>query len=126
MTVRRLRPIFLLLLAFSIPAAATPKRPDLKKLLSQPQTKSEPYIPARAGWDGPEQNPQSVIYLQQLAALDSAQANRATLFNLLVPDWRVVLSLLATIFVLRYLKRTTSEASQASHEQPTGEIPRAA
>ena len=126
MDVFRLRTALLILLAFVIPAAATPKRPDLKKLLAQPQVKPEPYIPARAGWDGPEQNPKSIAYFQQLTELDSAQANRATLFNILLPDWRVLLSLLATIFVLRYLKKATPEASQASHQQPPGEIPRAA
>src|SRR5512146_2450431 len=51
--VLRFRPIILLLLAFAVPAAATPKRPDLKEMLAQPQAKPDPYIPARAGWDGP-------------------------------------------------------------------------
>ncbi len=122
----RLHIFFLLLLTFAIPAAATPKRPDLKKLLFQPQTKPEPYVPARAGWEGPEQNPKSVAYFQQLAALDSSQANRATLFNILIPDWRVIISLLATIFVLRCLRRATPDQLQASHQQPPGDIPRAA
>lgn len=122
----RLPPIFLVLLALAIPAVATPKRPDLKKLLSQPHAKPDAYVPARAGWDGPEQNQKSAAYFQQLTALDSAQANRSTLFNILIPDWRVLISLLASIFVLRYLKKTTPEASQASHQQPPGEIPRAA
>lgn len=122
----RLRPIFLLLLTVAIPAAATPKRPDLKKLLAHPQTKPEPYIPARAGWDGPEQNPKSIAYFHELAGANSAEANRSALVNLLIPDWRVLISLLATIFVLRYLKRTTPGTSQASHQQPPGEIPRAA
>ncbi len=114
------------MLALAVSAAATPKRPDLKKLLEQPQTKAQPYVPARAGWDGPEQNPKSVAYFQQLTALDSSQANRATLFNILIPDWRVIISLLATIFVLRYVKRTTPEAPQASHQGPPGDTPRAA
>lgn len=121
-----MRPIFLLLLALAVPAAATPKRPDLKKLLAQPQNKSVPYVPSRAGWDGPEQNPKSVVYLQQLTALDSVQANRATLFNILIPDWRVVLSLLAAILLLRSLKWATPKAPQASHQQPPGGISRAA
>lgn len=126
-TVLHLRPIFfLLLLAIAIPATATPKRPDLKKLLFQPQTRTEPYIPARAGWDGPEQNPKSVNYFQQLTALNASQANRNILFNILIPDWRVIITLLATIFVLRYLKKTTPGASPASDQQPPGEIPRAA
>jgi hypothetical protein len=115
-----------LLLTFAIPAAATPKRPDLKKLLDQPQVKPEPYIPARAGWGGPEQNPKTVAYFQQLTAIDSSQANRATLLNILIPDWRVILSLLLTIFVLRHLKKTTPEAAEASHQEPPGNIPRAA
>lgn len=122
----RLHPIFLLLLALAVPAAATPKRPDLKKLLALPQTKSSPYVPARAGWDGPEQNPRSVVYLQQLTALDSAQANRATLFNILIPDWRVVLLLLAAILMLRSVKRTTPGTPQASHLELPGDISRAA
>lgn len=115
-----------MLIAFAIPCAATPKRPDLKKLLSQPQAKPEPYMPARAGWDGPEQNPKSVAYFQQLTALDAAQANRITLFNILIPDWRIILALLSTILVLRSMKRATPESPQASHLQPRGDIPRAA
>ncbi|MGE5112622.1 MAG: hypothetical protein ACM3JB_17285 [Acidobacteriaceae bacterium] len=122
----RLRPIFFLLLAVAIPAAATPKRPDLKKLLAQPQTKPGPYIPARAGWDGPEQNPRSIAYLQQLSAVNSPQGNRATLLNILIPDWRFIIALLATIFVLRYLRGTTWKAPRASHQQPRGDIPHAA
>jgi hypothetical protein len=110
----------------AIPAFATPKRPDLKKLLAQPQTKPQPYTPARAGWDGPEQNPKSIAYFQQLAAPTSPQATRATLLDLLIPDWRIAIGLFATIFVLRYLRRTTPGHSQASHQQPPEEIPRAA
>src|SRR5690242_11529260 len=33
---------------------ASPIRPDLKKLLSQPIEQMPQYVPARAGWNGPE------------------------------------------------------------------------
>ncbi|MDT8071099.1 MAG: hypothetical protein ROO76_23320 [Terriglobia bacterium] len=122
----RFRPIILLLLAFAVPAAATPKRPDLKEMLAQPQAKPDPYIPARAGWDGPEQNPETTVYFQELAAINSPQANRAALLDLLVPDWRTVVALMAAIFLLRYFRRTTPAASVASHKQPPGDVPRAA
>jgi hypothetical protein len=124
--VLRLRPIILTVLALVLPAMGTPKRLDLKKLLAQPQAKPQPYIPARAGWDGPEQNPKPALYFQELAAINSPQANRATLLDLLIPDWRVVVALLAAIFLLRYFRKTTPETPQASHQQPPGDITRAA
>jgi hypothetical protein len=125
--VPQLRRIGLVLLAagLTVPAFATPKRLDLKKLLAQPPPKRQQYVPARAGWDGPEFSPKSGAYFQQFGQ-DSPQAARATLLKLLVPDWRVFFALLGVILVLRQLRKTTPGREPASHQQPSTDIPRAA
>ena len=117
----------MLTLALAMPALATPKRLDLKKLLAQPQPKRQQFVPARAGWDGPEQNPRAAVYFQQLSTPNSPQAMKATLLKVLVPDWRVVLALLSVILLLRYLRTmATPKESPASHPKPSTDVPRAA
>jgi hypothetical protein len=100
---------------------------DLKKLLAEPQPKRQQFVPARAGWDGPEQNAKAAVYFQQLSTPNSPQAMKATLLNVLVPDWRVVLALLSVIFLLRHLRtRATPKERLASPPEPSTDVPRAA
>jgi hypothetical protein len=106
---------------------ATPIKPDLKKLLAQPVPKAPVYIPARAGWDGPEQKPpQESIYFQRYGPQASARAMRANLLAAAVPDWRTVLGLVALIFLLRRLRKASPEQHDASDQKSSAEIPRAA
>ena len=108
-------------------AQATPIKPDLKKLLSQPQPRKQEYIPARAGWDGPELPAvQSNIYMEHYGAEASSRAVRASLVAAAVPDWRAVLAVVAAILLLRRLRKATPEEAPASYHEPGTDIPRAA
>ncbi len=110
-----------------VPSYATPIKLDLKKLLAQPQPKKLDYIPARAGWDGPEQRPpESNVYLQRYAPAASAHAMRASLLAAAVPDWRAVLGLIALIFVLRWTRKASRGEVPSSQQQPPVNEPRAA
>ncbi len=111
----------------ALPSHATPIKPDLKKLLSQPQAKTPEYIPARAGWNGPEQRePSENIYVQRFGPTASARAVRASLMAAAMPDWRVVLGLVLAIFLLRRVRKASPVEVAASHQQPPAEVPRAA
>jgi Flp pilus assembly protein TadB len=94
----------------SIDAEATPIRPDIRKLVEQPQQDSTARsMPARAGWDGPEMptarqagaNPS----LEAVAGVALARAERAELINAATPDPRAILGIIALIFLLRLLRK---------------------
>ncbi|HEX6881681.1 MAG TPA: hypothetical protein VF135_15020, partial [Terriglobales bacterium] len=106
----------------ALPAGATPKRLDLKKLVERPQPAPQQFIPARAGWNGPEQAQRPNPYLIGPATPDLQDA----LLPLLVPDWRVVLTIVVAIFLLRRVRRTTPEEQPTSYQQPPTDVPRAA
>jgi hypothetical protein len=106
-----------------LPALATPKHLDMKKLLNEPQQKLQRFIPARAGWDGPEQTTKPEGMVQRL---DTRQSVWPTLSALLIPDWRVLIALVAAIFCLRWARKTTPEEQPASYKQPSVKLPRAA
>jgi len=111
----------------ALPARATPIKPDLKKLLAQPAPKKTEYIPARAGWDGPEQRtPESNVYTQNYGPAATSRAMKASLLAAAVPGWQAVLSLIALIFLLRRLRKTSQVESPASQQEPPSEVPRAA
>ena len=116
--------IGLLALAATLPAFATPKRLDLKKLLAQPQQKRQEFMPARAGWDGPEQVVRPNSYVQHMEA--NTRDMGAEWMSLLVPDWRIALLLGAAIIGIRQFRRTTPEPQEASYQQPPADTLRAA
>ncbi len=116
--------IGLLALAATLPAFATPKRLDLKKLLAQPQQKRQEFIPARAGWDGPERVVRPNSYVQHMEA--STRDGGAEWMAVLLPDWRIAMLLGAAIIVLRQFRRTTPEPQEASYQQPPADTIRAA
>ncbi len=112
-------------------ALATPIRPDLQKLLSQPQEAAIQFAPARAGWHGPEMTPPAALSGAQAALLDpsvAAKTMRNTLIAAALPDPRLLVLLLAAIFLLRRLRRRpAAPAPQAA--APTSEedvLPKAA
>jgi hypothetical protein len=116
--------VAVLVIGIAAPAFATPKRLDLKKLLAQPQQKRQEFVPARAGWDGPEQVVKPNAYAQHFesGSLDL----RAEWMALLRPDWRVALVLVGLIFGLRQLRRTTAKPQEASYQQPPADTLKAA
>lgn len=111
---------FLLFLAITH-SEATPIRPDVKKLINQPQQPDIHLAPARAGWNGPEMAragdaPGLVLF----GSASDAQAVRESLIAAFVPDPRVLAFLMALILLLRQFRNwRTSRVSQAV---PTGNV----
>jgi hypothetical protein len=95
----------------AIDAQATPIRPDIKKLVAQPQQDSAAqFMPARAGWEGPEMARNG--RLDNPALEDSAAATRAwraALMAAATPDPGAILGILALIFLLRVLRGREQE-----------------
>jgi hypothetical protein len=85
-----------------IPAHATPIRPDVQRLLSQPQAPAQ-FVPARAGWQGPETPPvpREAVALRPSTA---AKAMRASLLAAAIPDPWAVLAIAAAILFLRWMR----------------------
>jgi hypothetical protein len=117
-------PFVLLALLLALPAFATPKHLDLKKLLAQPPQKHKEFIPARAGWDGPEQVVKPNAYAERMEL--GTQDVGAAWIALLLPDWRIVLALGVLIIALRQLRKTTSIEQPASYQEPPADRLRAA
>src|SRR5438067_12555136 len=97
---------FMLLAASA--AEATPvdaKLPQMVKDALRPQT---PYIPARAGWDGPMVKNPAVAQLnvtEMLAQANHMRAMREALREAAIPDPRIAGGLVALIFLLRELRQ---------------------
>jgi len=82
---------------------ATPIKVDLKRLLDQAeQTQPFQYVPARAGWNGPEKPP--VAITSRLLPQQDAEVRR-WLVRLSIPDPFMVLAFTVAIFGLRVLRR---------------------
>ncbi len=85
---------------------ATPIRPDVRKIVGQPQQDSiVGFMAARAGWNGPEM-PASAARdsSDALGGAAAARADRAELISAATPDIRAVLGIVGIIFLLRMLK----------------------
>ncbi len=107
---------FVLLLG-AMNAYATPIRPDIRKIVAQPQQDTAQATPARAGWDGPEM-PSAPITMS--AAAGVARAERAELISAATPDPRVVLGIAALIFLLRLLKNQDEKRARATGASAAG------
>lgn len=89
-------------------ANATPIRPDIRKVVSESQTRPAPMAPARAGWNGPEMQPEG----RTIPALDPAvtlRANKAALLSAAIPDPRALFAVLIVIILMRALKKINDE-----------------
>lgn len=87
---------------------ASPIRPDLKKLLSQPIEQMPQYVPARAGWNGPEISTARLApnpTFESLSPAASARELRATLFATMMPDLRILALLALVILLLRRIRK---------------------
>jgi hypothetical protein len=86
---------------------ATPIRPDLEKLVQQPQGQQRQFPLARAGWNGPEQTPNSRTVnatYEELSPEASARHARAALRAAAIPDYRAVAGILLVILLLRRIR----------------------
>jgi len=103
-------------------AQATPIRPDIRKIVEQPQQDSAAqFVPARAGWDGPEMaSAQSAAVNASLEAMSGsglARAHRAELIAAATPDPRAILAIAAVIFLLRLLRKQDEKRAGATVHQ---------
>jgi hypothetical protein len=83
-------------------------RPDVRKLVSQPQQAPVDLPPARAGWNGPESarstRPSSSAALDTFGQAATARAVRASMLAAAIPDPRALTAIGVLIFVLRGLR----------------------
>jgi hypothetical protein len=97
-------------------AHASPIRPDIRKLLAQPTTPTPQYIPARAGWNGPEistaRTAPNPTY-ESLSPATAAREVRASLTATMVPDYRVLVLLALVILLLRRMRKQQPIAASA-------------
>jgi hypothetical protein len=108
-----------LLVLTAVKAQATPIRPDIRKIVDQPQQDSTAqFMPARAGWDGPEmasgRSPAVNPSLEAMAGSGLARARRAELITAATPDPRAILAIAALIFLLRLLKKQDEKRASAT------------
>lgn len=110
-----------------IPAAATPIRPDVQRLLASPPTPTQ-FIPARAGWHGPETPAPVQAIKGQIGGASSGRAVRASLLAAAIPDPWAVLAIVAAILLLRWmrLKENRQQLGPALGEEALHEGGRAA
>jgi hypothetical protein len=114
-------------LALGATGHASPIRPDLKKILAQPPAVMPHYVPARAGWNGPEiataksaPNPT----LESLSPAGTARAVQTSLLTTMVPDFRIIVLLGLFILLLRRVYRheqqhvATAEGPQLATVSP--------
>ncbi len=93
------------LILATVEANTTPIRPDLRKLLEEPQGAATSFVPARAGWQGPEMSttsPKNADLLNQTAA---AREMREALIAAAIPDLRILALIALVILLLRRIRR---------------------
>ena len=78
-------------------------KPDIKLMLEQAQRPHARFVPARAGWNGPEEKPAAVPNptYDELRHEPSPVELRQQLMTAAVPDWRAVLAIVALIAAWR-------------------------
>jgi hypothetical protein len=106
----------LCLLVLASSAQATPLQPNVLQLLQQAEKPAVPYVPARAGWDGPEMTtpsaansaatvPAGFHLADVLDRAASARAVRNTWLALAIPDPRALAGFGILILLLRKLRQ---------------------
>jgi hypothetical protein len=116
----------LLMLLAAMDAQATPIRPDIREILAQPmEDTTARYMPARAGWDGPEMraDQQGATPAMPLRADRLARAERDELIAAATPDPRAILGIVAVIFLLRLLRQQGEKHIRTRSAGSVEEIP---
>jgi hypothetical protein len=105
-----------------VPAGATPIRPDLKRLLAEPQA-TQQFVPARAGWQGPETPTPPPVHADA-----TSRAVRASLWAAAIPDPLAVLGIALAILFLRWVRLSPGRQQLRPHvaDEELPEIRRAA
>jgi hypothetical protein len=115
------------LAAATVSVQATPIRPDLNRLLADPPAPAQ-FVPARAGWHGPETPAPARASAAAMHGVASAKAVRASLVAAAIPDPWAVLAIAMAILFLRWarLKGSRQQLRPESPEEELPEIRRAA
>jgi hypothetical protein len=95
------------LIIAAVPARATPIRPDLQRLLAEPQMPSQ-FVPARAGWQGPETPPPPQTPPGPIDSATRSRAVRASIVAAAIPDPWALLAIAAAILFLRWMRLSRS------------------
>jgi cytochrome bd-type quinol oxidase subunit 1 len=107
-------------------AEATPIRPDVQKVLSQPRNSPAQFAPARAGWDGPEipRQPQVVnTTYEELKPATTARMVRESLVAASLPDYRALAAIVLVILLLRRIRKNHQKALVAAGMVPVQPMP---
>jgi len=90
------------------PLYALPIKPKIEDVIKEAKKPPEKFVPARAGWNGPEEKSAiaapNATY-DRLRKSMSPEAARSQLLQAAKPDWRLLLAVVGVIFFWRY-KRT--------------------
>ena len=115
-----------------VDARATPIAPDVKQVLhQQEQTPAVQFVPARAGWDGPEAAPAAQAnpnpVLEAIGPAASERAARASLLSAVVPDPRAIAAIVLVILLLRRMRKASKAAARgrvsAAHVPGNAHVP---
>jgi hypothetical protein len=106
---------------------ATPIRPTAKQILQDAKEPAADFIPARAGWNGPETQSASMVnpVLERFRPEAQREATRQALLAMAMPDWRIWTLLALIIIGLRLLvvRPEKSKLKPVLVEQPATEQP---
>jgi hypothetical protein len=104
-----------ILLSFAPRAQAVPIKPDLQKILNRQQNLH--FVPARAGWYGPEMRPapQAALnpVLEAYGPAATARSVRAALMAAAIPDPKALLAIGVLIVLMRILRQTQEQRREA-------------
>jgi hypothetical protein len=87
------------------PLYALPIKPKIEDVIKEAKKPPEKFVPARAGWNGPEEKSAvaapNATY-DRLRRSMSPEAARLQLLQAAKPDWRLLLCVVGVIFFWRY------------------------
>ena len=103
-------------LMFANQAWAFPMKPDVKALIREAKQPPQHFVPARAGWNGPEESAAASSLNPTYEALrrePTPAERRAQLVAAMTPDWRVCAGILIFIGLLRTFKLKQTKGRKA-------------
>ncbi len=102
-------------------AEAMPIKPDVRKVLEQPNPAPTQFAPARAGWNGPETARSTQGFnstYNQFGPTGTARAVRSSLMAAALPDYRALAAIALIILLLRRMRKARRKAELAAAATP--------
>jgi hypothetical protein len=115
--------LFSFTLSFAGSGWATPVQLNIEQMLKKAQEPQLPYIPARAGWNGPEERQTTAATnpeYQKLLDESSPATIRAALLKSAWPHWSVAAMIALLIFTLRTLRAIPAIQAAQGRRATTG------